>query len=307
MIRLNQTRRGLTLIELLVVLGILTLLAALVMSGVAAVRDRQMVNSSANTVGKLQDAIDTQVKALVDQAAKDRRDRTGVFQNQTFMTFCGNDDDRAQALLAYLKLRHAFPQTYTEATTNVQLLAAGINWPPHKAYANLPAISAWTSPTGPDEQSAALLYIGLSSMGAGGSAFASDDATSGNQTDWVSNGITARVFTDAWKRPIGFKRFFEHAELNNAPYANQKDFANGRSIDPFDPLGKLATPTSSWLATTQTQAQNTVGASFNKGNKVITAYSWSSDKTPNNLDPAMDDIVGYRLRQLGSNATGKKQ
>lgn len=301
MIRHDHTRRGLTLVEILVVLAIMTLLVALVMAGVSAVRDRQMVNSTSDTVRKLQQAIDTQVQSLVDQAAADARNRTTDFQS--LLSYCGNDTDRAQALLTYLRIRHAFPQSYTEATSNVILTLGAqtyINWPPHKAYSSLPvAISTWS----PEEQSAALLYLGLSKMGTGGAAFASDDGTAGNQdANWRESGVT--VYTDSWKRPICFARLHENAMLNASPYANPKP--NAPSLDPFDPLGKLGgTASNSWG--NKGAAQTQLGVAFSINNKVITPYSWGADKKSNGLDPNSDDIVGYKLRQLGSNSPGRKQ
>lgn len=294
MIRHRHTRSGFTLIELLVVVGILALLAALTMSGVTAVRNRQMANATAQSIGKLQEAIDSQVKVLVDQAVADQRNRTSDYVK--LLAYCDNDSDRALSLLGLLKLRHAFPQTYAEATSNVSIPAAGINWPPHKVYATVPNISAWS----PEEQSAALLNIGISGMGAGGLLFASDDGTAGNNADWASGGTTAKVYTDAWKRPICFKRFYEDAVLNAAPYTNAK--SNKR--DPFDPLGKLAAWTPVLVPNANTTAQTVTGALFDNNNKVITPYSWGPDKKTG----TGDEILGYTLRQLGSGgAPGAKQ
>ena len=148
--------------------------------------------------------------------------------------YCDNDEDRAQALHTYLKLRHAFPQTWAEAKLNVGI-AGVVNLGRHKAYQ---AFFAYADADGtPHDQSAALLYAMASNMGTGGATFATDDATAGNQISIPFTGGAATVFKDAKGNPIGFKRFYEApAELNAAPYTNAKTGL----FDPFDPQGKLA-------------------------------------------------------------------
>ena len=270
----------------MVVLGIIIVLTALLMSGVSAVRIRQQEKTTDDIVYKLQQGIETQRKALVDQALADRKNRTPDFVN--LVSYCGGDEDRAQALLTYLKLRHAFPQTYAEATTNVTIPGV-IVWPPHKAYAALPNISSWSA----HEQSAAILFTGLSNLGTGGNTFATDDATASAQIDWTANSGVARVFKDARGNPVGFIRFYEATELNAAPYTNVK---TGK-YDPFDPMCKLATVSvPSWTIVQKMQAQTAVNANFDNNNKSITAYSFGQDKTQGTAD----DVYGYRLLKLGN-------
>jgi len=294
-----RARAGFTVIELLVVIGILTILAGLIMAGVNAVRIRQQVRSTEDVVAKLQVGVDNQVKALVDQALKDRKDRTNDFQN--LVALCG-DEDRAQALLVYLKLRHAFPQTLAEAQSNVTLTVGTttyINWLPHKAYAGLAGLSGGTA----DQQSAALLYAGLSGMGAGGNAFATDDTTASAQIDIPLTGGSARVFKDAWGNPVGFRRFWQTpaanypGELDAPPYTNTKD-----AMDPFDTQNKLST----WTNTTAKAAAEGVafvpggGQKFDGKNKVLTPFSYGVTKTLDNPLGSVDDVLGYRLKKLGN-------
>jgi hypothetical protein len=277
----------------MVVLGIIVVLTALLMSAVSAVRIRQQEKTTDGIVNNLQQGIETQRKALVDQALADRKNRTPDFVN--LVSFCAGDEDRAQALLTYLKLRHAFPQTYAEATTNVTI-PGYINWPPHKAYASL-AVNNFLSWTAHD-QSAALLYIGLSNLGTGGNKFATDDATNSANGPWTSNGVTSTVFKDARGNPVGFRRFFETTELNLAPYTNAKSGFK----DPFDPMGKLATTSLvGWTNAFKSQAQLAVGASFDNINKSITVYSFGQNKTDDSALPTFgDDVLGYRLLKLGN-------
>jgi type II secretory pathway pseudopilin PulG len=286
MLSLAPAARTFPLVELMVVLGIIVVLIALLMSAVSAVRIRQQERTTDDIVYKLQQGIETQRKALVDQALADRKTRTPDFVN--LVTYCGGDEDRAQALLTYLKLRHSFPQNYSEATTNVTIPGV-INWPPHKAYAALPNVSSWSA----HEQSAAILFTGLSNLGTGGNSFATDDATGSANGPWTANGVSSTVFKDARGNPVGFRRFFETAELNAAPYTNVKS----GNKDPFDPMGKLATVSlPAWTPAQKIQAQGAVGATFDNINKSITAYSFGQDKTPG----TGDDVYGYRLLKLGN-------
>jgi prepilin-type N-terminal cleavage/methylation domain-containing protein len=295
--RRNQERRGFTLVELLVVLGIIVTLVSLLMAGFSAVRIAQQEKATEDIVRKLQGAIENQRTELVTQAAKDRRGRTAQFQS--LVTFCDNDEDRAEALLVYLKLRHAFPQTRAEAILPVTLTVGATTYfiaQPHKAYAALPNTSSWS----PHDQSAAILYAFASNMGAGGATFATDDATGGNQMDHSINSVTARVFHDARGNPIGFKRFWQSTELDTDPaYSNLKDAFK----DPFDTKGRLATVVGNWTVALKGVAEAAVfvpgnGQTFDNRNKSITAYSLGQNK----LDEALlgDDVLGYRLHKLGN-------
>jgi hypothetical protein len=172
-----------------------------------------------------------------------------------------------------------------------------INWPAHKAYAALPNVSTWSA----HDQSAAILFQGLTNLATGGAVFPADDVTSSYQMDHTFNGVTARVFRDAKGMPIGFRRFYESAELNAAPYTNVKS----GSLDPFDPLGKLA----GWGDGTKKLASEgavfvpaTPLQTFSINNKSITAYSFGQDKQ---LVPTADDVYGYRLFKLGNQGSIK--
>jgi prepilin-type N-terminal cleavage/methylation domain-containing protein len=290
-IRRIQTRRGFTLVELLVVIGIIVTLLSLLMAGFSAVRTRQQEKATDDIVFKLETAIDNQRKEIVAQAAKERRERSAVFT--ALLGYCDNDEDRAQALHTYLKLRHAFPQTWAEAQMDVVIPGfPQVNLGRHKAYLSFQTYSGGT----PHDQSAALLYAMASNMGTGGATFATDDATAGNQSSVTFTGGAATVFKDAKGTPIGFKRFYESAELNAAPYTNAKS----GFLDPFDPLGKLATwnPTP---ATKKSSAEGLLGTTFRNSNnlnnnKTITAYSFGQDRQPNSAD----DVYGFRLFKLGN-------
>ena len=286
-------RNAFSLVELLVVIAILAVLAGLTMSGVSYVRVRQQTRTSEQIVYKLQEAVDQLVKATAEQVRKERLSRSSVFTG--LLPYCGHDEDRAEALLLYCRLRHNFPQSFHEARSN--LVIASINWPPHTAYNDLPPGN------GPPElEAAVLLRKAVSRLGIGGANFASDDIMGTAQIDlpWPGGG-TVPVFTDAWKpvdaagnpRPITFHRFYTSPDLQNPPFINPKP----GSHDPFDPLGKLADP--NWNQ--RSDAQIRLGVPFDGTNRVITVHSAGYDRAYNTAD----DIWGYRLRQIG--ARGQRQ
>lgn len=275
-------RNAFSLVELLVVIAILAVLAGLTMSGVGYVRVRQQYRASEQTVYKLQEALDQQVKALTEQVRKERLTRSSAFTQ--LIPYCQNDEDRAEALLLYCRLRHTFPITFAEARSNLSIPGAGINWPPHTAYADLPPSVSGS----PEQEAAALLYKALSRLGTGGANFASDDVLNAAQADIAINNGTVRVFTDFWGTPIILRRFYSSSELNAPPYINPKP----GSHDPFDPLGKLADP--NW--TNRADAQTRLGVVFDANNKVLTVISAGRDR----IFGSNDDILGYRLRQLGA-------
>jgi prepilin-type N-terminal cleavage/methylation domain-containing protein len=278
----NQARRAFSLIELLVVVAIITVLAGLIMAGVAAVRTRQQARTTEDIVYKLQGGIDNQVKAINEAVRADRKAKTPQFLS--LAAYCG-DEDRAEALLMYCKLRQAFPQNYTEATT--PFTVGGVPFPVHTAYVGIPNLSTFTA----EQQSGALLYFALVNLAVGGNKFEMDSVNSALM-DIAAN---VRVFKDGWNRPVGFKRFYEAAELNSSPFTDVKTTYK----DPYDVLGRLSTTNAAWTVAMQTAAQTAVGATFDNNNKSITVFSAGQDGAYN----TGDDVFGYRLRKLGNKGT----
>jgi prepilin-type N-terminal cleavage/methylation domain-containing protein len=279
---LASRRNAFSLVELLVVIAILAVLAGLTMSGVGYVRVRQQHRASEQTVYKLQEALDQQIKHLTQEVRKERLTHSSVFVG--LLNYCANDEDRAEALLLHCRIRHTFPVTFSEARNPLSIPAAGIYWPPHTAFADLPPGINGT----PEQESAALLHKALSRLGSGGAIFASDDVMNGTQADIVINNGTVRVFRDFWGTPIHLRRFYSNPELNAPPYINPKP----GSRDPFDPLGKLADI--NWPNRLDAQAR--LGVNFDATNKVLTIISAGRDR----IFDSRDDILGYRLRQLGA-------
>ncbi len=288
----RRHRAGFTLVELLVVIAVIGILVSLSAVGYLQVRKTRMRKTSEDVVSKLQLGIDNQVKIIADNVRQEQAKRTPEFEK--LFAYCDGDTDRAAALLLYCRLKQNFPQV-SELTVNGSpstpssgFSVAGVTFPWPQPFLALRSMSG-----SPEEQSAAVLYVALSQRVQGGNAFASDEATSGAQTDL--NGF--RIYKDAWGNPIPFARF-----------TTPDDLPGNRNQDPFDPRGKLA----SWNSTKRDAAEDVIVYApnatptpppsrpvvFNNLNKGIIAYSWGDNEQPEGLKG--DDIAGYRLRALGN-------
>jgi prepilin-type N-terminal cleavage/methylation domain-containing protein len=348
-IKHHRRREGFTLIEILVVLGIIGILLGLSIAAVMRVQTLQQIRSSSDVVEKVQVAIDNQYKAIITQAQLDIRSQQPQDAQAivNYFNSVGGDPDSALALLTYCRVRQSFPQTFAE----VQLPATVVNGVTYQGFTVVGAYfpvksqfqqfaSATTAPStnlSPAQQSAALLYAAVAATGAGGSTFASDDATTSAQMDFsVQGSITIHVYKDAWNQPIGFCRFGTNFELQNTIPSNQFPtiYVNPKATfqDPFDPSGKLL----AWATNTATagQANAIAGTLFvNTGDpanatnfaqtSLVPGGSASTNRRPvvfsngynqtyeslNNAPVSIpgkgpqDDILGYRLTQLGQRGT----
>jgi prepilin-type N-terminal cleavage/methylation domain-containing protein len=278
-------RAGFTLIELLVVLSIIAVLTSLTAAAVQRVRLQRIVKTSEDTVGKVQSALDNQVKVISDKVNRERLEKSPDFSS--LVAYCGNDEERAVALLLYCRLRQYLPETAAEVGA-ASFTVGGVVFRRPPAFDDLAGISG-----NADAVSAALLYAALSRRSVGGNTFASDDATAGAQMELPLNG-NRRVYKDGWDNPIAFRRYHRSAELDAAPYSQPADTTK----DPLDPKGVLAGLTGTWA--NKAAAESALGITFPvpTRNTVPTAYSFGLNKAPNG--PGGDDILGYKLRSIGA-------
>jgi prepilin-type N-terminal cleavage/methylation domain-containing protein len=338
-VRVGRKREGFTLIELMVVVGILAILVALSAAAIMRVQNAQQNRSSQDVVEKVQTALNNQYKAIIDQARNDIGNGRALTQDaQAMVNYAeanGGDADTALALLTYARIRWNFPQTFAEVQP---FTVAGFKYAPKSNFAAFAGAAGPANVQDAWKQSALLLYAATADTGAGGSVFASE-ATNMAKKSFTVDGVTATAYMDAWQNPIGFCRFGTNAELQNTTpskqmptvYANNKNKqiinSNGKSntvtiTDPLDSGGKLyqlslnnpngAAAIASVVFLNDGDAAN--ATSFNGVIRVPVVYSVGKNgiyeslgNSPSNGGQAAqienDDILGYRLTQIGFKGT----
>jgi prepilin-type N-terminal cleavage/methylation domain-containing protein len=353
-VRTKSRPAGFTLVEILIVITIIALLLALSIAAVMRIVTAQQIKSSSDIVEKVQVAVDNQYTAIRAQAQLDIQGKGGGAQDaMAIINFFNGDQDAALALLTYCRVRQSFPQTFAEVNLPTYSTINGVNvpyfsinnYPFYVKSQFLPFVGTTyaNSTLGVSQQSAALLYAAVAQTGAGGSAFVSDDATSGNQFDLQTAGQpTIHVYSDSWKQPIGFCRFGTNVELQNTVVSRQFPtiYVNTKSStplfqDPLDPSGKLynlaisspavanslaqilfvnngdAANTTNFIQTSLISPPNQLAVNrravvYSTGyNQVYESLNLSPQTA--NTKATLDDILGYRLTQLGQRGTGSPQ
>lgn len=285
MTRYSSRRGGFTLIELLTAMGIIALLAALTAAGIQRVRSGQMSRNTEQTVAKLQLAMDQKWKDVADRVMDDKLKKRIPAD---VVTLCNRDTERAAALWMYIQTRREFPQSFSEATSAISITglpATAAYLQPRQTYS-----SATGGSLGAEEQAAVLLYLILSDNAGGGTDFAADQGMRGAQ-DTI--GGSFRVFMDAWKTPITFRRYGQSSELSQSPYVRPGSTLN----DPLDPQGKLPYFITN-NAAAYSSMQSAFGVPFDNTNRQVAVISAGANR---NIDGTydQDNVVGYRLRRQG--------
>ena len=96
------------LIEILTVVGILVLLSAMLLVAVGKVFKTEQGKANDQTVNKIQVALDQQWKAVIDQCMQDRIQKKIP---TALISYCDNDESRAEVVWTYANLKREFPQT----------------------------------------------------------------------------------------------------------------------------------------------------------------------------------------------------
>jgi len=341
MIRSRQA--GFTLIELLVVIAILSILAALGSGTYFRIRAAQQVTSTESTLQQVSTGLDRIWSATRDQAEKEFNSGNlpGGNNIQTLINYCGGagEKERARALWMYLRMKNEFPNTFSEAWTEIKLVdpintsITVIKLAPKKTFTSKlpPAASCGTtSQANANNQAAALLYLILTEKGTRGETFNTDTVSARSGTLENVNGRRFTVFNDAWGSPLSFARFYWATELQEPPYSRSVTTALP-SKDPFDIYDKLGA--ARWTGTRADSARTVIGiqspfrvqngSSNNWIPTIISAGAnreWDLfdvrytrqgmpmsdsniglvDKIIDSSAPDRDNIVSYRLRQFGA-------
>jgi len=216
-------RSAFTLVELLVVLTILVLLAALTAAAVLKFKDTGPRVATTSNLSKILANINTQWKAVRDQAAADTMSAPA---NQPFLTYVTSQlnltpaDPRVRALYVKLKLQQAFPTSFKEA------LAPGgqtnLAWPPYVRYLGKYQVTAainfdmppWADPTTDPPKDTldlqqAVCVLMILEVGPKNTQITSDDlrATTVGPVD-LPNNRSAPAIVDGWRQAVRFTRSY---------------------------------------------------------------------------------------------------
>lgn len=307
MTRTHTRRGGFTLVELMVVILLIITLAALSAGAFYKIQAAQRTGATEATMRKIQINLDARWKAVLDDARKNVPD--------TVLALAGGDKDRALSLWTYAKLKNEFPEKFSEVWTQpptpgtpVSINLNGAVLQPRSVFTAIANKTYTPAPT-PQEQAAALLYVALTSTGAGGTSGDLDGLN--QQVGTTPSGLT--VFVDNWGTPITFVRWAGPPEVQNEPFSRanlvQTRFGTFTTKNPLDPLGKLLpkaiNPANTWVDTNNIQTQ--LGVIFDDKNFIPTLISAGPDKLfgadvygANSADDGSDNVVGYRLRREGA-------
>ncbi len=270
----TQSRTAFTLIELLVVVSIMAVLTGLLVGGAMKFRDAQTNASTDTRVNKLQIALNDQYMDITQQGVKAKIPAELV-------TACGENEERARSVYTAALLKIHFPQTFAEAQQS--FIIGGVLFEAKSTFK-----SVWSVTGTPDQESAALLYLILTTRSTGGSVEA---GTAGEESQITIGGRPFKIFVDPRGQPISFYRWATNSELNVAPYSN----ANNPSIDPLDPKNLVG----GWGGV-NTLNGSPYALQFNRQNRVPCVVAYGKNKVNDNLSPASDDVFGYRLNRLGN-------
>jgi prepilin-type N-terminal cleavage/methylation domain-containing protein len=246
-----RNRHAFTLVELLTVVAIIAVLVSLVASATFQVIGVQQQRTTEATITKIADAVDQQMKAIVDQA------RIEPLGKYPFLAgLAGPNTRRQRVILVKLMLKQQMPMTFAEANAPVPMTG-------DPSYAA--ALSGWTPPVDNpstiarniEQQSGACLYMMLKQVRRGMN-FNIDSALSSSEVGTVTimgaNGVPKDfpAIMDAWGHPLAFYRWPAlNKELNpGAPGSGTPALTatSASFADAQDPEGTLADP--SWATAT---------------------------------------------------------
>lgn len=312
-IAVTGRRRAFTLVEILVVIAIIVLLVALTSAALSKAVEGQRNRTTKEQLTKLQQSLDAEYDAVVEQCRADQRKPNGI--PPEIVNYADGDRDRALAIWMACQTQRQFPQSFAEARTGTQVTdeIPPPNGPnvlfvlqPHQAFREVGGVGSSANPPAPHpDESAVLLYMILankSASGGGALASAADELTQGRQVTIGGKPFTA--FADAWGNSIGFRRWFgadpndaAGAEVQTPEYYGSTNAFNPANFDPLDNRNLI-------LGWPNTAKRNAIGGyfQFNGRNRLPTVYSSGKDQTLG----TPDDMYGFRLKRHANIGGGTK-
>ena len=313
-LRARSRRAAFTLVELLGVIAIIAILLALSAGAYFRVRVQQQESATGTTLLKLQSELDTQWKAVVDNANLDAKTRS---ISPAIVSWSGNDDRRAKVVWTKILLRVEFPQTFYDAIDfPVQLKTLGFNVPIKSTY--FQAVQGMSpapvqNPGYPQAhyESAALLYISLTQGRRGMHAFTPEQVGAHAIGSVDLYGKSFKCFIDTWGEPIAFIRWPTGAagtDLNDPTQPFQVfNTINGvkTPVDPQDPEKTLYDST--WA--NQGKFSNSIHVLNPNGPLNLSPFVFSAGRDKQyGVDATyagvgsvdeLDNLYSYRARRVG--------
>jgi prepilin-type N-terminal cleavage/methylation domain-containing protein len=186
-------RKAFNLVELLVVIAILALLASLSGGTYMLVAKGQREKNTGILLGKLNQAIQSQRRAFLDQLSRQWKNQN----NQILIDRAAGNPDRAFNNWVNQQIAAEFPTNFQEAGGNQ----------PNKYSRMMDAAKLNFSKTDRNAESSACLLMVLS-IQRGGQSFNPETALeSGSVVDLDGDGL--KEIRDAWGDPISFQRVFD--------------------------------------------------------------------------------------------------
>jgi prepilin-type N-terminal cleavage/methylation domain-containing protein len=238
MFRAACFRPGFTLIELMIVLAIIGIIVSLAASATMQVITRQKAANTELTIQKVNDALKTHWRAVIEQARTEQiPDNNNIYSSLIAMAGGPSDPDsvrRARVIWIKLRLKQQFPMNFKEALTPNPLLVP--------APVFVQALQGKPSFSEPQiYESSVCLLLALSQGRKGAAAFDQDRLASTEMADAgtfnsVMTGLKAII--DGWGRPLVFYRWPIRGEVG----ASDPNPTHNGKLDPNRPLPLLGDP-----------------------------------------------------------------
>ncbi len=252
-------RVAFTLIELMIVLIVIGILMTITAAAVLRYLSTSQGYNSQSLIRRLAARLDSQMRLVSQQAMQEPIGLVGPNASSIrsiVMSMANNNPDRARVIWVKLRLKQAFPNSFTEALNPdngyFNSVTSGVSLPPlptYKKYLNNAGVSysmtTLTGGIGQPYESSVCLLLALQ-QGQGGGGISAEEIGQPFIKDWPANGTTVKLVVDGYGSPVAFCRWPWQCYVTNPsgspPGSGPQTGANN---DPTDPRGLLCDY--SWL------------------------------------------------------------